>query len=135
QVAQVVLPELPGGIAHRLENRGDCRCFRRHSERRTGLTDRRQPCTDGQLASNEVGATGGATRLGVVVWDWHALRGKLVAVRRPAGHDALVVGADVEPPDVVSHDEDDVGFLLLRGRGSNDTQYQRYRSEPVLHGS
>ena len=47
----------------------------------------------------------------------HALGGQPVEVRRPAGHDAPVVGADVEPADVVAHDEDDVRLLLRRGPG------------------
>ncbi len=30
------------------------------------------------------------------------------------GHDAAVVGADIEPAYVVAHDDDDIGFLFLR---------------------
>jgi predicted ATPase len=42
------------------------------------------------------------------------LRGELVQVRRLAGHDALVVGTDVEPADVVAHDDDDIWPFLRR---------------------
>ena len=40
-VAQVVLAELAGGIAHRLEGRGDGRRLRRHADRRARLADGR----------------------------------------------------------------------------------------------
>jgi hypothetical protein len=39
--------------------------------------------------------------------------GELVEVRRSPGHHAAVVCADVPDADVVSHDDDDVGFLVL----------------------
>ena len=117
QVAEVVLAELPGRVAHRLERRGDGRRLRRHADRRAGLADGRQAGADRQLAGDEVGAARRAARLGVVVGEAHALGGEPVEVRRPAGHDALVIGADVEPADVVAHDEDDVRLALgLRDR-------------------
>ena len=77
-----------------------------------GLADGGQPGADGQLAGDEVGAARRAARLGVVVGEPHAFGGEPVEVRGPAGHDALVVGADVEPADVVAHDEEDVRLLL-----------------------
>ena len=69
-------------------------------------------------------ATGGATRLGVIVGKPHAFGGHFVEVRRPNGHHALIVDTDIGPADVVSHDEDDVGFLVFafflgRGRADN----------------
>jgi hypothetical protein len=44
-------------------------------------------------------------------------------MRRLAGHDAAVVGTDVEPADVVAHDKEDVGLLAGgsdRRSGSGD---------------
>jgi hypothetical protein len=36
---------------------------------------------------------------------------------RPTSHHALIIDADIEPSDVVAHDHDDIGpLLLLRGR-------------------
>ena len=113
QVAQVVLAELTGGVAHRLQRGGDGRRLGRHSDRRAGLADRGQPRADRQLAGDEVGASRRAARLGVVVGEQHALGGELVEVRRSARHQAAVVGADVPDADVVAHDHDDVGLLLL----------------------
>ena len=66
------------------------------------------------MPGDEVGAAGGAARFGVVVGESHALGGELVEVRRLAGHDALVIGADIEPADVVTHDDENV--RLLAGR-------------------
>ena len=85
-----------------------------HPERRTRLADGRQARADRQFAGDEVRPTRGAARLGIVVGEPHAFRGEPVEVRRPAGHDALVVDADVGPADVVAHDEDDVRLFLLR---------------------
>ena len=114
EVAQVVLAELPGGVAHRLERCGDGRRLRRHADRRAGLADGGQSGADRQLAGDEVRATRRAARFGVVVGETHALWRQLVEVRRPAGHHAPVISADVEHADVIAHDEDDVGLASLR---------------------
>ena len=84
---------------------------RRHADRRAGLADGGHAGADRQLAGDEVGAAGRAARLGVVVGEQHALGGELVEVRRPPGHHAAVVGADVPDADVVAHDDDDIGSL------------------------
>src|SRR5262245_19695012 len=63
--------------------------------------------------------------------------GGLPLLRR--GHDALIVGANVEPADVVAHDEDDVGPLLLlrnRGNASHCNGHKRCQhSEPHSSGA
>ena len=71
--------------------------------------------------------------------------GQLVEVRRLAGHDAPVIGADVEPADVVAHDDDDVGLLggrlSLQGSGVNQRRNRHDRrranqlrtAQPFLH--
>ena len=118
QVAEVVLAELPGGVALRLEGGGERAGLRRDADIRSGLADGRQPGADRNLAGDEVGAARRATCLGVVVGEPHALASQLVEVRRLARHHALMVGADVKPTDIVAHDEQDVGFLcLLPSRG------------------
>ena len=48
QVAQMILAELSGGVAHASQRRGDRRRLRRHAERGTGLSDRGQPGADGE---------------------------------------------------------------------------------------
>ena len=115
-VAEMVLAELAGGVAHGFERRGDGRRLRRHADGGAGLAHRGQPGADRQLAGDEIGAARRAARLGVIVGEQHAFGGELVEVRRLARHDAAVIGADIEPADVVAHDEDDVG-LAARGGG------------------
>ena len=111
EVAEVVLAELAGGIALRLERGGNGASLGRHADVGAGLADGRQPRAQGDLAGDEGGPARRAAGFGVVVGEQHALRGQLVEVRRLAGHHAAVVGADVEPADVVAHDEHDVGPL------------------------
>ena len=82
-----------------------------HPDRRTGLANSGQASADRQLTRDEVSAASGAGRFGVVVGETHPLGGKFVEVRRLAGHDALVIGADIEPANVVAHDDDNVGRL------------------------
>ena len=88
--------------------------LRRNAGWRAGLADRGHAGADRQLAGDEVGAARRAARLGVVVGEQHAFGGELVEVRRPPGHHAAVVGADVPDADVVAHDDDDVRPLSRR---------------------
>ena len=73
-VAQVVLAELAGGVAHRLQRRRDGRRLRGHADRGARLADGRHAGADRKLAGDEVGAAGRAARLGVVVGEQHPLR-------------------------------------------------------------
>ena len=115
-VAEVVLAELAGGVAHSLERGGNRHRLRRDADGCAGLADRGHAGADRQFAGDEVGAARRAARLGVVVGEQHAFGGELVEIRRPAGHHAAVVGADVPHADVVAHDDDDVGLLPSDGR-------------------
>ena len=92
---------------------------------RACLADRGHAGADGQFAGDEVRATRRAARLGVIVGEQHAFLGHLVEVRRPAGHHAAAVGADVPHADVIAHDDDDVGFLVLRLRRNEGAQQRR----------
>ena len=116
QVAQMVLAELAGGVAQRLERGGNGAGFGRNADLGARLADRGHAGADRQFAGDEVRATRRATRLGVVVGEQHSFLGHLVEIRRPAGHHAAVVGADVPHADVVAHDDDDV--RLLAGSGN-----------------
>src|SRR5215831_20513919 len=44
----------------------------------------------------------------VIIGEAHAVGGELVEVGRLARHDALMVGADIEPADIVAHDDENV---------------------------
>ena len=120
EIAQVILPELSGGIAHGLEHGGDGRRGRRHADLGARLADCRHAGADGQLAGDEVRATRRATCLGIVVGEKHAALGKFIEVRCSARHHASAVSADVPNADVIAHDEDDVWLFVLRLRQHRD---------------
>jgi hypothetical protein len=111
KVAKMAFAKLPGGVAHALERYRNGRGFRRKSNVRPSLPYGRQACSYWQFAGDEVRAASGAARLRVVVGGNHALRGETVEVRCLARHHATMVRADVEPAYIVSHDEDNIGFL------------------------
>ena len=128
-IAEVVLAELAGGVAQRLERGGDGRRLGRQADGGAGLADGGHAGADRQLAGDEIRAAGRAARLGVVVGEQHALSGDLVEVRRPARHHAAVVGADVPDADVVTHDDDDVGLLLRCSGGDEPHQCEQHRAQ------
>jgi hypothetical protein len=55
---------------------------------------------------------GRTTRLSVVVGEPHTLRRQFIEIGGLAGHDALVVRTDIEPADIVTHDDNDVWLFL-----------------------
>ena len=70
-------------------------------------------------------APGGAARLGVVVHEHAAFVGDAVNVRRFPDHQAAVITTRLHPADVITHDEQDVGFLVLRlGRDCSEGDNQ-----------
>jgi hypothetical protein len=71
------------------------------------------PVRIGSSPVMKFGAPGGAAGLGIVVGETHALAGESVEVRRHRVHEALVIGPDILPADVVAHDHDNVGLLVL----------------------
>src|SRR6185436_11144511 len=74
-----------------------------------------------------------AARFGIIVCEPHAFGGQLVEVRRLPGHDALVIGADVEPADIVAHDDKDVGSALLLLLGGDWRARYQNREERSDH--
>jgi len=112
-ITQVVLAELTRCIAQRLEQRGDGRVFRFHAFRCTGKADLSQSGPDRRLAGDECGAPGSAALLAIPVGKHRPILCDAVDVRCPVAHQALIVGADVEAPDVIAPDDEDVGLLLL----------------------
>ena len=132
QVAEMVLAELPGGIALCLQSGGERHGLCRDANVGPRLADGRQPRADRQLAGNEVRPARRAACFGVIVGEHHAFRSQLVEVRRLPRHDSAMVCADVEPADIVAHDDKDVGrpLLLLLCR----CRYDRHRCLPYsLH--
>ena len=117
-VAEVVLAELAGGVAHSFQRLRDGDRLRRQAGGCAGLADRGHAGADRQLAGDEVGAARGATRFRVIIGEQHAFGGDLVEIRRAACHHAAVIGAEIPDADVVAHDDDDVGLLPGGRRGA-----------------
>jgi hypothetical protein len=113
EIAQVILSELARRVANRLESGSNGGCFGRYPNFRARLADSSQTGSDRQLSGDEVGSTGRATRLRVVVCKAHALGRHSVEVRRSARQHALVIRPEVKPPDVVTHDDDNIGCSIL----------------------
>src|SRR4051794_41145511 len=57
EIAKVILTELTGGVAHRLERGGDRWRLRRQSDVRTRLAHGGHPGSDGELTSDKVSAS------------------------------------------------------------------------------
>jgi hypothetical protein len=114
-VTEVVLAELRGAVAQRLEDLGQRRVTRVQTDRRAGQAHGGQAGADRQLPGDEGGAPSGAARVRVVVGEQHAFAGDAVDVGR-GHHHPVAVGADVGHAHIVGHDDQDVGPLGLRRR-------------------
>jgi hypothetical protein len=74
-----------------------------------------QARADRRLAGQEGRAARRAALLGVPVGEQRAFGGDPVDVGRAVAHHAEVVGADIEPADIVAHDEENVGLAVGHG--------------------
>src|SRR5262249_46301527 len=110
-VAQMVLAELTGDVALRLQQLGDGAVVRPQSLIRTWQADLRQASADGRLAGDKCRASGRATLLAIPVGEQSPFLGQPVDVRRAISHHAVVVRTQVEPPDVIAPNDQNVGLL------------------------
>src|SRR5262249_45311580 len=109
-VAEVILAELAGGVALRLEQIGERRVLLGQSFLGAGQPDLEQARAEAALPRDEGGASRRAGLLGIEVGEHRAFLGDAVDVGRPIAHHASVVGADVPVADVVAEDDEDVRF-------------------------
>ena len=116
-VTDMVLAELAGRITEVLQKLRNRWVLSAETLHRAGEADLSQAGADRLLAGDEGGAASGATLLAVEVGEHRALSGDPIDVRGAIPHDAVVVAADVEPADVVAHDEQDV--RMIDGRHDN----------------
>ena len=107
-VAEVVLAELSGGVAERLEQLGDRRVLGLQPDRRPGYPDLAQPSPVATLAGDERRPAGRAALLRMS-GEAHPLVGEAVDVGRAIAHQAIAVATQVGDPDVVTPDDEDVG--------------------------
>jgi len=128
-VAQMVLAELAGRVAERLEQFSNGRIERRDAFRRGGQTDLGEAGADGRLAGDEGRATGRAALLRIPVREQRAVVRNAVNVRRPVAHFAQVVGADVIDANVVAPEDEDVRLLVRRLDGGRDAIKRRARCQ------
>ena len=103
-IAEMVLAELTGGVAERLQQLGDRRVLFLQTDGGARHADLGQAGADRILAADEGGAAGGAALLTVPVGERRAFLGDAVDVGGRIAHHALAVVADVPVADVVAPD-------------------------------
>ena len=133
-VAEVVLAELAGGVALRLEQLGERRVLLGEPFLGAGQADLEQAGAEAGLAGDEGGAPGRAGLLRVMIGEDRAFLGDAVDVRRAVAHHAAVVGADVPQPDVVAEDDEDVRLAAGRGSGPRRRRGLRVRLRDLSGG-
>ena len=116
-VAEMVLAELPGRVALRLQQFGDGRILFGQTFLCSGQTHLQKSGAQRTLPGDERRAAGGAGLLSVIVGEDRALVGDAVDVGRAVTHHAAIVGADVPVADVIAHDDEDVWLLRLLREG------------------
>ena len=136
-VAKVVLAEFAGGVAKISQKP----CQRRRAGPQVGRATgqlRRDHAGAQRMHAGEKGiAACGAALLGIVMREDRAFIADAVDVWRFANHQPAMVDARLVEADVVAHDEEDVGFLLL-GEGWHSGRHQDGRgsqqTEPDFFG-
>ena len=116
-VAEVVLAELAGGVAERLEQLGDGRVLAPAARPwRPGMPTLERPVRKTLCPVMNDGAAGGAALLAVGVGEAHPLVGDAVDVGRAIAHQPVAVAAQVADADVVAPDDEDVRLLVRLGQ-------------------
>src|SRR5262249_46056961 len=116
EIAEVIFAELAGGITLGFERGREGTSLRRDADLGAGLADGREAGAQRNFTGDEGRPAGGATCFSVVIGKDHSFRGELVEIGRLPRHHSAVVGANVEPTNIVSHDADDI-WLLSGARG------------------
>src|SRR6266852_8925974 len=104
----MVLAELAGGVAERLEQFGERRVLVRQPFPGTRQTDLQQARAEATLPGDERGTPRRAGLLRVEVGEDRTLFGDAVNVGRAVAHHSAVVRAYVPVADVVAEDHEDV---------------------------
>ena len=114
-VAQMVLAELAGGIAQRLERLRNRDVLEAQAEVGGRQPDLGEAGAQRRLAGDEGRPPRRAALLGIVVGEHHAFLGDAVDVGRAVAHEAQRIGADVGEADIVAEDDEDVRPSARRG--------------------
>ncbi len=129
-VTEMVLAELPGRIAERFHHRGDGDIRLLPAFLGAGQADLGHAGAHRHHAANERRAPGGAGLLPVVIGEGYALSGNTVDIGRLVPHHAAVVVADIRDTDIVTPDDEDIGFSCFLGRGAAGEQQQGQAHQP-----
>ena len=113
-VAQVVLAELRGGVAQRLEQLGDGGVLGLQADIGAGQADLQQAGAQRVLAGDKGRAPGGAALLAVVIGEQRAPPGRCDRYWACCPQHAAVIGADVGPADIVAPDHQDIRLVGFR---------------------
>src|SRR5690606_2730150 len=124
-IAEVVLAELPGGVAERLEELGDRGILRLDPHRGTGHADLAQPAAQHALTQGKRGATRRAALLAIGVGEAHALGSDTVDVGRAIPHHTAAIAGQIPHADVIAEDDQDVGLVIV--------SWLRHRLPPHVH--
>ena len=116
-VAEMVLAELAGHIAQRLQEIRNGRIFLLHAFGRTRKAHLCEAGADRRLTSDEGGASRRTALLAIPVGEKRTLLRDLVDIGRSVAHHPTVIGADVKLADVVAPDYQNVWLLALRRSG------------------
>jgi hypothetical protein len=122
-VTQVVLAELPRGVALRLQHLGERCVVGLHADGPPDHAHRRQARADRIHARDERGTPGGAGRMRIVIGEHRAFVSNAIDVRCAVAHDTATVDTEVGEADVVAPDDDDVRLRRWRrlGRAGHQT--------------
>ena len=112
-IAKMVLAELAGRVTEALEHLRDGHVFGLDPQGGARHANLGQARADRLLARDKSRTASGAALLAIEVREHRALAGDAIHVRRPITHDAVVVTAQIEPSNVVGHDEENVRLARL----------------------
>ena len=110
-VAEVILSELSRYIAVVLQELCNGGVLILNTLLCARHADGQKARAEGVLAQNEGGTAGGAALLGIGIGEERAFGSDTVDIRRGAAHHAAMIGADVPGTDIVSPDNQNIGFL------------------------
>ena len=94
-IAEMVLAELPGGVAVRLQSSAMVGSSALHAHRRAGNADLGQAGAEAALPRDERRAARGAALLAIGIGEEHALLGDAVDVGRAVAHQPVAVATEV----------------------------------------
>src|SRR5262249_43326323 len=112
-VTEVVLAELACVVAQIVHDLGDCRCTRSQIGGASWKLRRDHACSQRIHACDKSISPGRAALHGVVCREHSTLVRESVDIGCFPEAEATMVGAHLHPPNVVAHDEKNVGPLLL----------------------